>query len=110
MASSLSNLVNNLSEGIHRIKCKSGHDDKQCETCGIKYKYCNCFLEYTNLKDDLIEYKCLCCNKYYQHKFDEKLKEQFFNTHKFSNQDSNKFTLLLRKDLYPYGYMDDWEK
>ena len=28
MASSLSNLVNNLSEGIHRIKCKYRHDDK----------------------------------------------------------------------------------
>ena len=39
MASSLSNLVNNLSEGIHRIKCKYGHDDKKCETGGIKYKY-----------------------------------------------------------------------
>ena len=30
MASSLSNLVNNLSEGIHRIKCKYRHDDKKC--------------------------------------------------------------------------------
>ena len=29
MASSLSNLVNNLSEEIHRIKCKFGHDDKK---------------------------------------------------------------------------------
>ena len=29
MASSLSNLVNNLSEGIHRIKYKFRHDDKQ---------------------------------------------------------------------------------
>ena len=28
MASSLSNLVNNFSEGIHRIKCKYRHDDK----------------------------------------------------------------------------------
>ena len=27
-ASSLSNFVNNLSEGIHRTKCKYGHDDK----------------------------------------------------------------------------------
>ena len=70
MASSLSNLVNNLSEEIHKIKCKHGHDDKKCETCRIKYKYCNCFLEYTNFKDELIEYKCLCCNKSYQHKFD----------------------------------------
>ena len=32
MASSLSNLVNNFSEGIHRIKCKFGHDDKKCKT------------------------------------------------------------------------------
>ena len=32
MASSLSNLVNNLFEGIHRIKYKFEHDDKKCET------------------------------------------------------------------------------
>ena len=31
MASSLSNVVNNLSEEIHRIKCKYGHDDKKCK-------------------------------------------------------------------------------
>ena len=55
MASSLSNLVNNLSEGIHRIRCKFGHNDKICETCEIKYKFCDCFLEYTNFKDGLIE-------------------------------------------------------
>ena len=35
MASSLSNLFNNFSEGIHRIKCKFGHRDKKSETCGI---------------------------------------------------------------------------
>ena len=44
MASSLANLVNNFSEGIHKIKCKYGHLDKKCGTC-IKYKYCDCFLE-----------------------------------------------------------------
>ena len=44
MASSLSNLVNNLSEEIHRIKCKCGHDDQKCENCEIKYNYCECFL------------------------------------------------------------------
>ena len=75
MASSLSNLVNILCEGIHKIKCKFRHDDEKCETCGIKYKYCKCILEYMNFKDDLIEYKCFCCNKNCQHKFDEKLKE-----------------------------------
>ena len=86
MASSLSNLVNNLFEGIRRIKCKYVHVDKNCEACGIKYKYRDCFLEYKNFSDDLIEYKCLCYNKNYQHKFDKKLKEQFFNTYKFSWQ------------------------
>ena len=44
MASSLSNLVNNFSEGIHRNKCKYRHNDKKFETSGIKYKYCKCFL------------------------------------------------------------------
>ena len=43
MTSSLSNLVNNLFEGIRRIKYALGHDDKKCETCGIKYKYCDRF-------------------------------------------------------------------
>ena len=63
MASSLSNLVNNLSEKIHTIKFKYKHDDRKCETCRIKYKYCHCFLKYTNFKDGLIEYKSLCCKK-----------------------------------------------
>ena len=45
VASSLSNLVNNLSEGIRKIKCKYRQDDKKCETCRIKYKNCECFLE-----------------------------------------------------------------
>ena len=97
-SSSSSNLVNNLSERIHRIKCKFRHYDK------------NCFLEYTNFKHDLIEYKCLCCIKNHQHKFDKKLKERFFTTYKFSNNDKNKFILLLQKGLYPYQYMGDWEK
>ena len=66
MASSLSNLVNNLSEGLHRIKCKLEYDDKKCETCAIKYKRCDCFLEYASIKDDLIKYKCLTCNKTHQ--------------------------------------------
>ena len=52
----------------------------------------------------------MCCNKNYRHKFDEKLKEQFFNIYEFSNHDNNKFFLLLQKDVYPYGCMDDLEK
>ena len=41
----ISNLDNNLSKGIHKIECKHGHDDRKCETCGIKYKYSDCFLK-----------------------------------------------------------------
>ena len=54
MTSSLSNLVNNFAEGVHRIKCKFIHNDNKSGTCRIKYKYCNCFLEYKNFKDYLI--------------------------------------------------------
>ena len=96
MVSSLSNLVNNLAEGIYKIKRKYEHDDKKCKTCRIKYKDWNCVLEYKNFKDDLIEYKCLCCNKNYKKKFDENLKKRYFNTHKFSDHDINNFILLLQ--------------
>ena len=68
IASLLSNLVNNFSERNHKIKCKYRQSDKKCETCRIKYKNCDCFLEYANFKHDLIEYKCLCCNKNFQQK------------------------------------------
>ena len=110
MVCSLSNVVNNLSEGIHRIRCKYGHDDKKYQTCRIKYKYCDCFLQYKNFKDDLIEYKCLCCNKNYQQEFDEKLKKQFLKTSKFSNHDKNKFIILLKRGIYPQEYINNYEK
>ena len=38
------------------------------------------------------------------------MKEQFFNTYKFSNNDNKKFILLLRKCVHPYEYIDDREK
>ena len=83
---------------------------KKGETYRNKCKHYDCLLESTNFKDDLIEYKCLCCNKNYQQKFDEKWKEQCYNTQKCSNYDSNNFILLLQKGVYTYKFMDDWEK
>ena len=50
MSSSWSNFLINLSEEIHKIKCKYGHNDKKSETCIMKHKYCNCFLNTQTLK------------------------------------------------------------
>ena len=49
MASSLSNLVDKLVEGIHKVKSKDR----------------DCFLEYEGAMDNLIKYKCLSWNKDY---------------------------------------------
>ena len=63
MTSSLFNLFNNLSEVIHKFKCKYRHGNKRCKTYRIKYKCWNSFLECRIFKDDLIEYKYLFCYK-----------------------------------------------
>ena len=55
MTISLSNLTDNLTERIHKIK----------------FKGCDCFLEYESVKDNFIKYKCLSCNKDYWNKLDE---------------------------------------
>ena len=91
MASSLLNLVDNLAERIHKTKCND----------------CNCFLGYESVKNNLIKYKCLSCNEDYSKKLDEELKKRFKDTFKFSNNDINKFILLLNKGVYPYEYMKE---
>ena len=55
MSTSLSNLVDNLAEGICKITCKD----------------CDCFLEYETVKDNLIKYKSLSSNKDHSNKLDE---------------------------------------
>ena len=40
----------------------------------------------------------------------DSLIEKFYNTYQLSNKDLNKFALLLRKSVYPYEYMDSWNK
>ena len=54
--------------------------------------------------------KVFSCNKNYSNKIDEELKKWLKSTFKFSNNDTNKFIFLLRKGVYPDGYMDHCEK
>ena len=63
-----------------------------------------------SIKGNQLIFKCLNCNKNYNKDFNKKLINRFSSTYKFCNGDINKFILLLRKGVYPYGYMDSWER
>ena len=52
----------------------------------------------------------LTVKKNYEKEINKELIERFASTYKFCNNDLNKFVMLLRKGVYPYEYVDGWDK
>ena len=103
MSSSLSKLVDNLSEGIHNIKfadCKSNLD----------YIKITAKPSSSERKNEKLILECYNCKQRYRKKFNKELIKRFASTYEFCNNDLNKFVLLLKKGVYPFEYADTWER
>ena len=94
MATSLSKLIDNLTDNIHNDKC-------------VKCKSSLCFV---NAVNEILTFECIDCKKEYKKRLNKKLIERFSNVYEFCDYDINKFMVLLRKGVYPYEYMDEWDK
>ena len=94
MATSLSKLVDNLTEGIHSDKCIN----------------CKSDISYMKVIGETLIFRCFNCKRNYEKEINKELIERLASTYKFCNNDLNKFVMLLRKGVYPYEYMDSWDK
>ena len=79
MSSSLSSLVDNLSEGLYSDKCTD------CKSC----------LDYMITKDEQLIFRCFECKKNCKKEFNKELIKRFANIYEFCYEDINKFVLLL---------------
>ena len=95
MSTSLSILLNNLSDRVYNDKCID----------------CKSYLNYMLIKDNQqsctqLILRCFKCKMNYRKDFNKELINRFSSTYKFCDEGINNFILLLRKGVYPYEYMD----
>ena len=93
-----SNLVDNLSE-INNKDSKTSIERKNIKS--------EC--ELIEFKNNRFNYRCKECNGT-STKSTNELIEKFPRVCQFCDGDLNKSVLLLRKCVYPYEYMDSWER
>ena len=94
MATSLSKLVDNLTENIYNDK----------------YIKCMSNLCFVNVMNETLTFECADYKKEYKKDLNKKLIERFSSVYEFCGYDMNKFITLLRKGVYPYEYIDEWNK
>ena len=81
MCTSLSSLVDNLSDEFHCNKCVE----------------CKFSLDYMITRDYQLIFTCFECKKNYQKDFNKDLINRFASTYEFCNKNINRLILLLRK-------------
>ena len=90
MSTSLSNLLDNLSE-INIKECKScmgkNNIKSHCDFMGTKYNQ--------------LSYRCKKCNKKWLKSVTDLIKK-FPSMYQFCNGDNNKFVLLVKRGVCPY--------
>ena len=91
MSASLSKLVENLTDDVHNDKCTN----------------CKSNLRFVRTINETLLFECIDCGKEYKKGFNKELIKRFSNTY---DSDMDKFLILLRKGVYPYEYMDGWDR
>ena len=67
-------------------------------------------LDYLRFIDNNMLFKCFQCNSWHKKQFQHDLINKLKNAYEFCNKDIIKFVLLIREAIYPYKYMDSWER